>query len=194
MKGVTLIGAGRILGRLPWMPKSVALSLDRDLQTPGRKIAAQHTEKRCKMPPINAPVPTDIQTAPCPCGGTASLADCCLPLLQGHQTAETAEQLMRSRYTAHVLMQIDYLWQTWDASTRRRSTREQIQTWAASCDWLNLEILATDRGQPGDTEGRVNFVALYRQGGELHQHHEVSLFRQLGNRWFYVDHLEPDAF
>lgn len=176
------------------MPKSVALSLGQGQQTSGRKIAAQHTEKRCKMPQINAPIATGRHGEPCPCDSNASLAQCCLPLLHGQQTAETAEQLMRSRYTAHVLLQIDYLWQTWDASTRQRSTPEQIYTWAASCDWLNLEVLSTDQGQAGDSDGRVDFVALYRQGGELHQHHEIALFRQLGNRWFYVDHLEPEHY
>ncbi|HUT76233.1 MAG TPA: SEC-C metal-binding domain-containing protein, partial [Polyangia bacterium] len=37
---------------------------------------------------------------PCPCGSSRDFADCCGPLLGGEGPAETAEALLRSRYTA----------------------------------------------------------------------------------------------
>ena len=39
-------------------------------------------------------------TGACPCGSLLAYAVCCGPLLTGERHAETAEALMRSRYTA----------------------------------------------------------------------------------------------
>lgn len=142
------------------------------------------------MPQIDAPISPQTQLAPCPCGSEQSLGQCCLPLITGEAHAQTAEQLMRSRYTAHALLQVNYLWHTWDSAQRARSSPEQILDWAKACDWLRLDILATQGGQSDDSEGTVSFAALYRQNGKLHQHQEVSLFRRLLGRWVYVDHLD----
>ena len=76
------------------------------------------------MPQLDTPIPEHKQRALCPCGSQISLSNCCLPLLSGQTHAKTAEQLMRSRYSAHVLLQIEYLWQTWMPEVRQRSSRE----------------------------------------------------------------------
>jgi SEC-C motif-containing protein len=54
---------------------------------------------------------------PCPCGNNAGYARCCGPLHDG-AVAQTAEMLMRSRYSAYVLKREDYLLATWHPSTR----------------------------------------------------------------------------
>lgn len=95
---------------------------------------------------------------------------------------------MRSRYTAHTLLATDYLWATWSPEQRLRSSKEDIQQWASSCDWLGLQIVATQGGTPEDAEGIVEFIALFHQNGQLQQHHEVSVFKQVLGRWLYVDH------
>lgn len=95
---------------------------------------------------------------------------------------------MRSRYTAHYLLTIDYLWDTWSPEQRIRSSKEEIKDWALSCTWLKLQILSTEKGQSSDHEGVVSFVAFFQQKGKLHQHQETSLFKKIQNRWFYVDH------
>ena len=136
------------------------------------------------MPPTNA---VNAQSM-CPCTSHQRLADCCLPYISGVRAALTAEQLMRSRYTAHVLLAIDYLWDTWDAQERITSSKEEIRAWAESCEWMELSILSTSAGQEHDAEGVVAFVASYRQHGKLQQHHEISLFRKLENHWRYVSH------
>lgn len=132
-------------------------------------------------PPINP-------LAPCPCGSQKTLQDCCLPYIRGQLKAPTAEALMRSRYSAHVLLAIDYLWHSWSPEQRLRSNKSEIQAWAESCDWLGLQILATRQGGPEDREGIVEFVAVFRQAGQIQQHHEVSLFRKTLDTWFYIDH------
>lgn len=98
---------------------------------------------------------------------------------------------MRSRYTAHVLVAVDYLWETWSAKNRVRSSKQDIKRWAESCEWLGMQILATEKGQTQDNEGFVSFVALFRQNGELHEHHEISVFKKSLGSWFYLDHKEP---
>lgn len=95
---------------------------------------------------------------------------------------------MRSRYSAHVLLAIDYLWATWSPGQRLHSSQAAIRGWAESCDWLGLQILATQQGQQNDTTGVVEFIALFRQNGKLQQHHEVSRFKKVLGKWFYEDH------
>lgn len=97
---------------------------------------------------------------------------------------------MRSRYSAHVLLAIDYLWRTWSPELRQRSSPEAIHAWASSCEWLGLEILATRQGAAADSEGVVEFIAHFRQQGEIYQHHEISYFVHTTQGWLYVDHQD----
>ncbi|AQT59692.1 hypothetical protein CBP51_01175 [Cellvibrio mixtus] len=150
------------------------------------KIGAQNTEKGHKMPPKP---PQADRNAPCPCGSNQSLGSCCLVFIEGSQLPATAEQLMRSRYTAHGLGAIDYLWNSWSPEQRIRSSKSDVRAWAESCDWLGLQILDTRAGGPTDEQGVVEFVAIFRQQGQVHQHHEVSLFKKSLGKWLYVDHL-----
>lgn len=95
---------------------------------------------------------------------------------------------MRSRYTAHVALAMDYLWQTWSPEKRIRSSKADIEAWASSCEWLGLQILATEAGSAKDNEGVVSFIALFRQNGQLHHHQETSLFKKTLEGWQYMDH------
>lgn len=97
---------------------------------------------------------------------------------------------MRSRYTAHTLLAIDYLWATWNPEQRMRSSKADIRAWAESCEWLGLQILATQRGGEADDTGLVEFIALFRQGGQVHKHHEVSQFKKSLGKWLYLDHQQ----
>jgi SEC-C motif-containing protein len=126
---------------------------------------------------------------PCPCGSSRTLEDCCLPFIEKGHSPATAEALMRSRYTAHCLLAIDYLWNTWSPEQRLRSTKEDIRAWAESCDWLGLQILKTQEGAANDNQGVVEFVATFRQQGQTYKHHEVSQFRKNLGKWFYIDHV-----
>lgn len=96
---------------------------------------------------------------------------------------------MRSRYTAHCLLEIDYLWATWDPQQRQQSSPEDIRQWAASCEWLGLQIVSTSAGLENDQQGLVTFIASYSQDGKKQQHHEVSLFKKSDCGWLYVNHF-----
>ena len=95
----------------------------------------------------------------CPCGTGLTYAECCGRLHDGTHFAATAEQLMRSRYSAFVVGDPAYLQETWHPSTRPRSLELDPDV-----RWTGLEIVATTGGSMLDTEGIVEFRA-HRVGG-----------------------------
>jgi SEC-C motif domain protein len=133
----------------------------------------------------------------CPCGSGARFKICCGWLIDG-APAPTALALMRSRYTAYVLGEIDYLIETHDAETRGSLDRATIEAWSRDTEWLGLEILDTVRGEANDDDGIVEFVArgrARRGPGAPFAQRERSRFRRHGGHWRYVDgaHGSPPA-
>ena len=119
----------------------------------------------------------------CPCGTGLPYDGCCGPLHAGDAPAATAEQLMRSRYSAYVLKREDYLLATWHPSTRPAHLKLAAQQPAPS--WLGLSV---KRHDDGALEAVVEFVARLRYGGGRAQRlHEVSRFLREDGRWYYVD-------
>jgi SEC-C motif-containing protein len=107
---------------------------------------------------------------------------CCEAVLSGRKRAATAEALMRSRYSAYVAGELDYLLRTWHPSTRPPALDADSIT-----NWCGLEIIRTEQGQAEDAAGLVEFRAT---AGSLHQIsvlHEVSRFVQEAGQWLYVD-------
>ena len=62
-------------------------------------------------------------SGPCPCGG-GEYSRCCGPLHRQERRAETAEQLMRSRYSAFAKGEVDYLLHTPQPPHSRRARRQ----------------------------------------------------------------------
>jgi SEC-C motif-containing protein len=120
----------------------------------------------------------------CPCGSGRGYPDCCGRLLEQGQRAESAERLMRSRYTAYVLMREGYLLRTWHASTRP-ATLDLAD--AGPVRWLDLKIVRTEAGGATDHEGVVEFVARYKVNGKAGRLHETSRFISEDGQWLYVD-------
>ncbi|KAA1429072.1 YchJ family protein [Nocardioides antri] len=117
----------------------------------------------------------------CPCGSGASYDACCRPLHRGDRRAATAEQLMRSRYSAFAVHDAGYLLRTWHPATRPPSLDLDPRL-----AWEGLEVLATEAGGPDDVNGIVEFRAHHRTGRESGVLHEVSRFRRQGEQWLYV--------
>ncbi|MBP6018942.1 MAG: zinc chelation protein SecC [Burkholderiaceae bacterium] len=120
---------------------------------------------------------------PCPCGNTAGYKACCARWHHGAQRlmAPDAETLMRSRYTAFVLDELDYLLDTWHASTRPTG----LEGNTAGVKWLGLQLRGHVRQD--DDHATVEFVARSRHNGKANRLHEVSRFLREDGRWFYVD-------
>jgi SEC-C motif-containing protein len=90
---------------------------------------------------------------------------------------------MRSRYTAYVQLDENYLLQTWHASTRPDTLRLQEQ---APASWLGLKIIRTTAGGKDDHDGVVEFVARYKHNGKATRLHEISQFVKESARWYYL--------
>ncbi len=86
---------------------------------------------------------------------------------------------MRSRYTAYVVGDENYLKASWHASTR---PAEQVVD--TSIKWLELDLRTAE--EEGD-EATVEFVARCRVNGRGHRLHETSRFVREAGQWFYVD-------
>ena len=125
--------------------------------------------------------------AHCPCGSEKSFGACCEPFLNGTSSAPTAEVLMRARYSAYTMANIDFIERTMHSSTRAGFNRENTQKWAEESEWHALEILNVIDGKEDDVEGSVEFVATYSQNDEKIRHHEVSTFRKEAEVWTFVD-------
>ncbi|MET1415905.1 YchJ family metal-binding protein [Roseibium sp. HPY-6] len=123
----------------------------------------------------------------CPCGRGPAFEACCEPFLAGSALPKTAEDLMRSRYTAFARQRISYLKDTlWP---KHQSSFDELATsrWASENHWAALTVLEVHAGGEADREGTVLFEAKYLSGGKLVTHRERSRFRKKSGRWFYVE-------
>jgi SEC-C motif domain protein len=126
--------------------------------------------------------------SPCPCGrsGTKGQAlafgRCCGPVLADFagRPAPDAESLMRSRYTAFVLEDADYLLATW-----RGSQRPGEIAFEPGLKWLGLEV--RHHRVIDESHAEVEFVARSRLAGRAHRLHERSRFVREHGRWYYVE-------
>ena len=89
---------------------------------------------------------------------------------------------MRSRYTAFVLGEAEYLRRTWHPRTRPDDLALDAAT-----RWAGLEVVTTDGGAAADDEGVVEFRARWTDASGRGELHERSRFARRGGRWIYVD-------
>lgn len=129
----------------------------------------------------------------CPCrtldNNKLSYTDCCEPFIVGKKKAPTAEALMRSRYVAYVVKNIDYIDTTQIMVENETFDKEEAKKWADSSEWNGLEIKRTQKGAGPDNTGTVEFVAHYKDrasGTEL-RHHETSLFQKKDGAWMFKE-------
>jgi len=122
----------------------------------------------------------------CHCGTNKTYQECCEVFHRNNGKTETAEQLMRSRYSAFVLADGDYLMATHHSSTRPTKEKKAIVKWAKSVQWIRLEVLKTTKGTENDTEGTVTFNAYFFENGNVDVIHEKSAFVKENEQWFYL--------
>ena len=120
----------------------------------------------------------------CPCGTGRGYAACCGPLHAG-TPATDAEALMRSRYTAYVREDAEYLLRSWHPSTRPAQL-EFDEPKPQRPVWLKLDVKS--HAMTGDDTAEVEFVARYRiGGGSAARMQERSRFLREDGHWFYLD-------
>ncbi len=120
--------------------------------------------------------------AHCTCGSGRNFDNCCGPILAG-ALPETAEALLRSRYTAFATANTDYLVETLTADIKDSFDRIEAESTAADAKWKSLQLRTVTGGGVGDDTGTIEFVAEFVLRGEKRIHHELSQFRREGGRW-----------
>lgn len=123
----------------------------------------------------------------CPCGSGTDFDQCCEPLLKGRRKPRTAEELLRSRYTAFVERDMRYVRQTTHPRSLEEFDEDAARSWSESSYWVGLEILDVEGGGPEDDEATIEFAATYIQDEEEKVHHEFSRFKRERGRWYFVD-------
>ena len=118
----------------------------------------------------------------CPCSSGHALVDCCLPYIEQVIAAPTAEALMRSRYSAFVLLNEDYLRYSWHPDTCPKNIHLN-----ENAQWLGLKIKNTLAGEVNDDSGEVEFVARNKVNGKARRLHENSQFKRFEGRWVYLN-------
>jgi SEC-C motif-containing protein len=134
---------------------------------------------------------TAIAQKDCPCQSGLSYSQCCGRFLEGsnpdsHPTPETAELLMRSRYTAYVLGNSTYLLDTWHPQYRPEAIELEKSLQHSQQKWIGLNIKHTVRGLPQDNTGEVYFIARYKINGKAARLEEHSQFLKIHKQWFYT--------
>ena len=99
--------------------------------------------------------------------------------------AQSAEQLMRSRYSAFCSADIDYLIASHHPSKTLADDRAVLAETIALCQWLKLEIV--NSCQEVDHQSTVEFIAHYMQDGQLQQLRERSYFVKENGYWLYLE-------
>jgi SEC-C motif-containing protein len=124
----------------------------------------------------------------CYCCSGRKFEDCCEPFISGARKPATAEELMRSRYSAYAVVEVDYILRTTHPSVRKFHDPQTIEQWAKTSRWQKLEIISTNEGTLADKQGTVEFKAYYLDADNRPQiHHEKSNFRKELGKWFFVD-------
>ena len=155
-----------------------------------------------------------LHTCPCQINPTAEMAnaalsyqDCCQPYHDafyneevGGIKAETAERLMRSRYSAFVLVKPEYIVKTTLPAQQTLLDVTAIESWAKGTDWAGLEIVA-HTPKLGKRHAQVEFKAYFKSpeetmGGlaeKIQAHHELSTFVKVQDNtnqdacWYFLD-------
>ena len=117
----------------------------------------------------------------CPCCSGKSYEECCKPFHTKTKFPQTAEELMRSRFSAFAIPNGEYLMDTIFPAKRKLHNKKDLQEWGEINDWTKLEIISKP------TSNQVEFKAFYKDDkGKMQIHHELSDFRQIEERWYYV--------
>ena len=122
----------------------------------------------------------------CPCGSGKPYNECCEPIIKGTSLAETAEALMRARYTAYEKHEIDFIVDSCEVTGGEKDIDyNATKAWSEESTWQGLKILRTEKGGPNDTEGVVEFEAVYSRKGLKDVHHETGYFKKIDEKWLY---------
>lgn len=132
---------------------------------------------------------------PCPCHSGIKYKKCCRPLHIG-QAVDDPVRLMRSRYSAYVLHNLDYIEETMHPDSKHLHDKPYAQWkagivfFAENTNFVGLEILDSELSLDDLDTGWVTFHAILKNDGEDTSYIERSLFKKKDQRWLYL-HADP---
>lgn len=124
----------------------------------------------------------------CYCGLEKSFDECCGAILSGKKSAKTPEELMRSRYSAYVSANAEYLVKSTIKENRYTDDIPLILEFCKNVVWLKLEVLHVKYSvgtEEKEDSGVVEFRAFYLENGEIVILHEKSDFVKNNGLWEY---------
>ena len=157
-----------------------------------------------------------LQTCPCQMNPSSDdisapllYQDCCQPYHESLLSEETdkadgikidtAERLMRTRYSAFVLVKPNYIVKTTLPAQQDLLDINAIESWAKETNWAGLEIVA-HAPRLGKRHAQVEFRAYFKSTNnasnleeKVQAHHELSAFVKVTDkinndaRWYFLD-------
>lgn len=112
----------------------------------------------------------------CFCGSNCDFSSCCQPYINKELPVKTAEQLMRSRFSAYAIGNAQYIYDTYAKSSQAAQSVEDIDDWSQSCVWVALVIHPLASSVNNTTEQFVEFSAFYITNNTLYELREKSRF------------------
>ena len=138
------------------------------------------------------PCPCQVSPAPNSLSQAIAYSDCCQPYHKGLKKAETAERLMRTRYSAFVKVLPEYIVTTTLPVQQSLLDVAAIEDWAKQTPWAGLEIIQ-HTPKLGKRHAQVEFKAFYTTAdAQQAAHHERSTFvkvkdEAVNETWFFLD-------
>jgi len=116
----------------------------------------------------------------CLCGNTKPFLECCEEIISYKRNALTPQELMRSRYSAYVLADANYLIFSAVKENRYKDDVKLIEEFSKSVQWLKLDVI----NAKGNS---VEFKAYYKDNNSIQVLHEKSTFVKEESIWKYKD-------
>ncbi len=120
----------------------------------------------------------------CFCGSHRSFENCCNRFISGQVKPQTPEELMRSRYSAYTIGDLEFIAETMKEPASHGFNKESAEQQSKQMHWLALEIKNT---KTEGNKGIVEFIAHYSADNKKYSLHEVSEFSREDNTWYYVN-------
>lgn len=135
----------------------------------------------------------------CFCGSNLAFQQCCLPFINMSKSPQSAEKLMRSRFSAYQSQQYQYIFDTYAKESQHSLTVENIKESGENSLWIALVIhdnaQSINNSEIAQHYQYVEFSAFYINEGALFEMRERSRFAlevcQSSNltkeQWRYID-------
>lgn len=122
----------------------------------------------------------------CPCQSQQDYTDCCEPYHLGFKHAQTSEQLMRSRYVAYTMQNIDYIVKTTALAQQHLLDQSAMLNWSQHTRWDGLEVIE-HLAKVDKMHAQVEFKAYFQTSQGRQYHHERSTFVYVEGYWYFLD-------